>query len=178
MDLEDVMIIYKALLAHGYSNFTLEILEYCEPEQNIEREQYYLDLFKPEYNILKIAGSSLGHKRSKETWAVEKIRAAALSRSEETRAKLSEHLKNGGGQFIRLRLPKQLEHLAKLNSNPELIARKAFAVVVTSLESGDTIEYISMRQAARELGVHVETIRKHIKSQKPLLGKYQIIKKS
>jgi|SRR5882757_3198321 group I intron endonuclease len=170
MDLEDVMIIYKALLAHGYSNFTLEILEYCEPEQNIEREQYYLDLFKPEYNILKIAGSSLGHKRSKETR--EKIRAAALSRSEETRAKLSEHLKNLNSS------PKQLEHLAKLNSNPELIARKAFAVVVTSLESGDTIEYISMRQAARELGVHVETIRKHIKSQKPLLGKYLIIKKS
>jgi hypothetical protein len=29
MDLEDVMLIYKALLAHGFSNFTLEILEYC-----------------------------------------------------------------------------------------------------------------------------------------------------
>ena len=30
----------------------------------IEREQYYLDLLCPEYNILKIAGSSAGHKHS------------------------------------------------------------------------------------------------------------------
>jgi len=76
------MLIYKAILAHGYSNFSLEILEYCEPDKNIilEREQYYLDLLKPEYNILSTAGSSLGHKHSKETR--DKIRAARLGRSE------------------------------------------------------------------------------------------------
>lgn len=28
---KDIMIIYKALLAHGFENFTLDILEYCEP---------------------------------------------------------------------------------------------------------------------------------------------------
>ena len=31
------------------------------------REQYYLDKLKPEYNILKIAGSKLGSKHSKAT---------------------------------------------------------------------------------------------------------------
>jgi hypothetical protein len=50
MDLVDVMLIYKALLAHGFYNFTLEILEICAPDKNIRREQYYLDKFKPEYN--------------------------------------------------------------------------------------------------------------------------------
>jgi len=45
--------IYKALLKNGYSNFTLEILEYCDSEDLIKREQYYLELLKPEYNILK-----------------------------------------------------------------------------------------------------------------------------
>jgi group I intron endonuclease len=49
--------IYRALLKFGYSNFSLEILEYCDPSYTIGREQYYMDLFKPEYNILKIAGS-------------------------------------------------------------------------------------------------------------------------
>ena len=53
------MIIYKSLLAYGYENFTLEILEYCDPAFILEREQYYLDTLKPEYNILKVAGSSL-----------------------------------------------------------------------------------------------------------------------
>lgn len=33
----------------------------------IEREQYYIDLYKPEYNICKIAGSLLGFKHSPET---------------------------------------------------------------------------------------------------------------
>jgi len=48
---DDSMVIYKALLKYGYSNFSLEILEYCEPSKCVEREQYYIDLLKPEYNI-------------------------------------------------------------------------------------------------------------------------------
>jgi hypothetical protein len=31
------MVIYKALLKYGYSGFKLEILEYCEPSNCIER---------------------------------------------------------------------------------------------------------------------------------------------
>lgn len=53
-------LIYMALLKYGYSNFKLEIIEYCKPHLLISREQYYLDRLKPEYNICKIAGSTLG----------------------------------------------------------------------------------------------------------------------
>jgi len=63
-------LIYIALLKYGYSTFQLEILELCAPEKCIEREQYYLDLLKPEYNTLKVAGSSLGFKHSEETVAI------------------------------------------------------------------------------------------------------------
>jgi len=59
--------IYRALLKNGHSNFSLIILEYCEPEQCIEREDYYLCSLPHEYNILPKAGSSLGHKHSNET---------------------------------------------------------------------------------------------------------------
>jgi len=45
------IIIYRALSKYGYSNFSLNILEYCEPSLLISREQYYIDLLKPEYNI-------------------------------------------------------------------------------------------------------------------------------
>jgi hypothetical protein len=41
--------IYKALVKYGYSSFKLEILENCETNILIEREQYYLDLLNPEY---------------------------------------------------------------------------------------------------------------------------------
>jgi hypothetical protein len=56
--------IYKALVKYGYSSFKLEILENSEPNILIEREQYYLDLLNPEYNILKKAGSLLGFRHS------------------------------------------------------------------------------------------------------------------
>lgn len=59
--------IYEALLKYSYSNFSLEILEYCNNEYLITREQHYLDLLKPEYNICKTAGSMLGFKHSIKT---------------------------------------------------------------------------------------------------------------
>ena len=33
--------IHAALLKHGHTNFTLEILEYCKPDELIKREQHY-----------------------------------------------------------------------------------------------------------------------------------------
>lgn len=59
--------IHKALLKHDYSNFKLEILLYCNDNDLIKWEQYYIDLLNPEYNILKVAGSTLGFKHSLET---------------------------------------------------------------------------------------------------------------
>lgn len=59
--------IHNALLKYGYSNFSLEILEYCKREQAISKEQYYFYLLKPKYNILKIAGSSLGYSHREDT---------------------------------------------------------------------------------------------------------------
>jgi group I intron endonuclease len=60
--------IYSGLLKHGYNNFSLEIIEYCEPSELLERENYYFMLLKPEYNISKVAGSPmLGRKHSEET---------------------------------------------------------------------------------------------------------------
>ena len=46
------MNICKALLKHGYSNFKLEILEYCEVSELLIREKYYIDL-GTEYNTVK-----------------------------------------------------------------------------------------------------------------------------
>jgi hypothetical protein len=63
----DYMYINRALLKHGYSNFSLSILEYCEPEQCLERENFYLSNLPHEYNLLHKAGSSLGNKHSEES---------------------------------------------------------------------------------------------------------------
>lgn len=60
------MICY-ALVKYSYINFSLSILEYCDQDKILEREQYYLDLWNPTYNILKYAYSSEGYKHTVET---------------------------------------------------------------------------------------------------------------
>jgi len=67
----------RALLKYGFSNFSLEILEYCNSEDLLKKEQYYLDTLKPEYNIAEIAGSILGYKHSEES--LKKMRNFILS---------------------------------------------------------------------------------------------------
>jgi len=59
--------IYSSILKNGYSNFQLDILEYCNKEDLLKREQYFIDLLKPGYNILNSASSSLGLKHTAET---------------------------------------------------------------------------------------------------------------
>jgi len=59
------MYICRALLKHGHWHGST-ILEYCSPEQCLERENYYLCSLPHEYNILPKAGSSLGYKHSGE----------------------------------------------------------------------------------------------------------------
>ena len=60
-------IISSSLLKYGYSNFSVEILEYCRSSEVRKREQYYLDLEKPEYNILKLVDSFIGHKHPEDS---------------------------------------------------------------------------------------------------------------
>jgi len=100
-------IISSSLLKYGYANFSLEILEYCDPTDAVKREQYYLDLLKPEYNILKTAASSFGFKHSLETKAKmgEKSLTSTYNSSEEAK-----------------------DHLIGLNTNPEYKAKRLSAI--------------------------------------------------
>ena len=70
------LLIYKAILKYGYSNFQLEILEYCDVSLLISREQYFIDTFKPSYNILTVASSSFGFKHTEES--LSKLRSHLL----------------------------------------------------------------------------------------------------
>jgi len=43
---------------YGENNFVFEVIEECNKDILIEREQFYFDSLKPEYNISKIAGKT------------------------------------------------------------------------------------------------------------------------
>ena len=52
---------------HGIENFKFCIIELCEKENLLEREQYYIDALKPQYNVCKsVEKSRLGLKSSPE----------------------------------------------------------------------------------------------------------------
>lgn len=51
---------------YGIEKFYYQILEVCSPDNCIKREQYWIDLLKPDYNSCKVANSTLGTECSKE----------------------------------------------------------------------------------------------------------------
>ena len=62
------MNIYRALLKHGYSNFSLEIIEYCEVSDLLIKEKHYWDKYTPEYNIAQDPTAPMsGRTHSEET---------------------------------------------------------------------------------------------------------------
>jgi group I intron endonuclease len=80
--------ILNTLLKYGYHNFEFQILENLELDSDLsslekratilQREQHYLDIIKPEYNLNLKAGSSLGRKFSEEV--KQKMRIAKLGK--------------------------------------------------------------------------------------------------
>lgn len=88
---------------NGKDNFLFEIIEYTKKENLIEREQYYIDILNPEYNVCKIAGNNLG-----------------LIHSEETKTKLSEINK---GKKLSNETKQKMSNTRRGKKRPEMVGR-------------------------------------------------------
>ena len=153
-------IIYNSLLKHGYNNFSLDILEYCESSVLIKREQYYLDTLKPKYNILKIAGSSLGYKHSSDTLL--KFKERRLSAEALINLKLA---KKGIVPSSPLR---RINHLLATGHITTVINKKDNSIKV----------YNSIRAVSRDIGISHATILNYINTNKWLKDIYLITRKN
>ena len=154
------------------------ILEYCAEGINpTSREQYYFDLLKPEYNILKQANSLLGFKHSESTLEFfnnerkvsletrQNLSLAATGRilSEETRKKISEARKD-------IKLTDETRSLI----SQAAIALRGVKVTVKNLETSEILEYTSLTEAAKALGVSRPAVKKSLDTKRPLRSKYMI----
>ena len=74
---------------YGKVDLQFFILEFCEKERLIEREQFYINALKPEFNICQIAGSSLGTTHSEKTKQKMSIAQVGKHHTEETKQKMS-----------------------------------------------------------------------------------------
>ena len=129
LEINTSMRICRALFKYGYSNFSLEILEYCVPDKCLEREDYYIKILKPEYNISEYPKSpQLG-----------------LKHTEEARAKMSEK------SLGRVKTEQHKLNLALADPN-------SIPVTVTDVIENKTTIYSTMGIAARDLGISISSI--------------------
>ncbi len=133
-------IIGKAILKYKMANFSLVILEFCDKENLLSRETHYIKTYNPAYNILKEGNNLLGYKHKLES--ISKIGKASLGRihSTEVRIRISDSQKS------------RLE-----NFRPG-----GFSVSVLDLQNNNTTNYLSIAQAAKELGLNSSSISKRI----------------
>ena len=156
------MTIYKGILKYGYSNFKLDILEYCTPNVLLEREQYYIDLIKPEYNNLRIAGSSIGYKHTID--ALKKFRTRKVS--EITRANLAKAARDrvltdaARAKISLARTGIILSDTTKAKLSAIASAKTGLGVKVMDITTGNTTEYLNLTLAALALGVSRTAISK------------------
>nr|YP_010044461.1 hypothetical protein J6816_mgp30 [Tolypocladium guangdongense]QPF24406.1 hypothetical protein [Tolypocladium guangdongense] len=160
--------IHAALLKHGYTNFTLEILEYCKSDELIEREQYYLDFLNPEYNILKHAYSLLGFKHSAENIAKFKLKTI----SEEHKNLLSSvHSGKEVSQEVRDKLSLATTNYKNNNPlSPEALAnitaktteREGVSVRLLNTQTNEILDFPTLTKAAEYLGIKRQAIRNAI----------------
>jgi hypothetical protein len=139
-----------ALLKHGYSNFSLEILEFCKSEYLLIREKHFIDLLKPAYNISQDPSAPM----------------SGLTHSDETRKKMSDtHKKiDNSGRF------------KTGENNPNY--GKLITVEVFDLELNTKTTFGSISEAARALNINQKTISNYfIRNQKkPYKGRYVFTK--
>jgi group I intron endonuclease len=143
------MRINKALLKYGHSGFRFEILEYCSVEELIKREQFYFDKYQPKYNLLKVAGSTLGHQHSEAS----KILIGLASKNRKV-SEISRELRSKA--LLGLKLSKEhVNNLSKSNTFTQ-------PVLLTNTETGDTKEFPSMTDAGKYLGTSRVQIRNYL----------------
>ena len=162
-------IIYNSLLKYGYNKFSLDILEYCEPSVLIKREQYYIDILKPEYNISKIAGSRLGTKQSEKT----KQLISIASKNRIIKDEFKEKMKI----VAKLRLGKKSFFFGKthtIETKNRLSLINSMPIKIMNIETKTEKYFSSNIEAAKYLGIGISTLRRYKKEGKILYKKYLI----
>lgn len=164
------MIITKSLLKYGLINFALAILEETSKDKKeiLEREDYYLNNFKPEYNILNKAGNSLGYKHTPESLLKLSLLNKGKKHTDLAKAKI------GAASSAKTHTEETKNKIRNTILNSE--NNWADKVLITDLLENKSILFKSKLAAAEYLGLTVSAISKREKRQttSPYKGKYLI----
>jgi len=198
---KDNLIISRALIKYGYSNFSVTILEYCDKSELLVREQYYFDKLNPQYNILKIAGSSLNSKHTEETKAKISKSLKGIYVNEKS-ALFGRHHTEETKQLMSLRKEKENNHFFGKTHNEisiELMRQKALGrkysedtKLKMSAVSGNPVyiyekfssegfnligSFVSARRAGKFLSISGSTVIKYMNSGEIFKDRYKFSSK-
>ena len=142
-------------------NFIFEIMCYCHKEDLILNEQFYIDNYKPHYNICKVAGNCLGRKISEETLLKMKISHSNRNckHIEETKQKI---------RLKALELKRQPSNEAREKAIRKIIK----PILQYSIEGIFIKEYSSIKEAAISLEIHSTGIIYSAKGKRKTSGGY------
>jgi group I intron endonuclease len=159
-----------AINKYGPNNFVFLILQYCDRIEDVclGLEQHYLDLFKPKYNILKVAGSSQGFKHSPETIAKLKIKHAGKLHPR-FNTKVSEQQK----MLTSITLKNYFAEHGHHNKGKKDILAPQFGgtKIVMKSENGDILSFPSINATRKQFRVRFSTISLNVDQNKPILIK-------
>jgi len=82
--------IFNHVNKYGITDLSFSILLFCEINDLIKTEQFFIDSYNPYFNICKVAGSPLGRKQSKET----KLRLSKIHKGKKLSPEHIEKLRN------------------------------------------------------------------------------------
>ncbi len=139
---------------YGEGIFRFFVIERCESIICIEREQYWIDLLKPDYNMCPKAGSSLGYKHTEESKRIMSALKKGIRPSEE-------HIKKSALARVGLKQPYE-------------VRKKRFKRILQYSLEGDFIrEWDSITNASKTLNVFSQGISRACKNKSQYSGKFQ-----
>ena len=162
-------LIYSAILKYGYSNFELVILEYCDKQILLEREQYYIDLLKPQYNILRTAGSRYGVTLSEKTKLLIGLSSKGRIHTKEAKAIMS--------KLAKLRIKEKASMHGKnhtVETRLKISEAKCLNICIKNIYNEEINIFLGNEKAASYLNVAVSTLRRYKYSKKVIKNKYLV----
>jgi group I intron endonuclease len=169
-----------AINKYGPNNFVFLILKYCDRIEDIclGLEQHYLDLYKPKYNLLKIAGSSLGFKHSPEHLAkLKNMHACKLHSKYQSRIIEQQNI------LTNLSLKKYLDEHGHHNKKGLLMTQIGLVPnddglmiangtkIVMKNENGNLLSFPSINATRKHFRVRFSTISLNVDKNNPILIK-------
>lgn len=148
---------------YGREHFTFIIIEELETpnkEQLLDREQFWIDNLKPEYNILLVAGSSLGFNHSEEVKQKISNSTKGIKKSKEHALHIKE------GQKGKILTEEHKEKLSKSAKNRKSISHSSQIII-------DGENYNSIKEASEFLDIKYNTIQKRLAN--PNFSNYQYL---